>query len=77
MSRHILIYENHGCPECGNGLEVEFFQKDEVQKMHDRVNELIKLNEDLKIIAAGLLNQEYQYNPVEIIKEYRPSIKRS
>ena len=77
MSRHILIYENHGWPECGNGLEVEFFQKDEVQKMHDRVNELIKLNEDLKIIAAGLLNQEYQYNPVEIIKEYRPSIKRS
>lgn len=45
--------------------------------MHDRVNELIKLNEDLEIIAAGLLNQEYQYNPVEIIKEYRPSIKRS
>lgn len=77
MARYILIYENYGCPECGNGLEVEFFSINEQQKMHERVNELALKNEKLEIIASGLLNQEFQYNAVEVIKEYRPSRKLS
>ncbi len=75
MAKYILVYEIEDYPDCGGGTEVEFFDAYSEQKMHNRVNDLASKDERVKIIAAGFLQTEYEYKPVEIIKEYRPERK--
>lgn len=75
MAKYILVYEIDDYPECGGGTEVEFFEATEEQEMHKRVNELASTDERVSIITAGFLQTEYEYKPVEIVKEYRPEQK--
>ncbi len=74
MARYILVYEIDDYPDCGGGIQVEFFEKE--QEMHRQVNELASTDERISIITAGYLHAEYEYKPIEIIKEYRPELKK-
>ena len=75
MAKYILVYEIDDYPDCGGGTQVEFFEANAEQEMHKRVNELASTDERISIITAGFLKTEYEYKPVEIIKEYRPERK--
>ena len=74
MSKYILVYEIDDYPEMGGGTEVEFFEEE--QKLHERVNELASNDERVSITTAGFLSVEYDYKPIEIVKQYRPEIKK-
>ena len=73
MARYILIYI--AGDEYDKETEVEFFSAEEEEKMHKRVNELAQENEIFNVIAAGFLQTEYEYTPVEIVKKYEPKTK--
>lgn len=75
MAKYILVYEINDYTDCGGGTEVEFFEANEKQKMHKRVNELASTDERVSIVTAGFLQVEYDYKPIEIVKEYRPERK--
>jgi hypothetical protein len=75
MAKYILVYEIDDYPDFGGGTQVEFFEANAEQEMHKRVNELASTDERISIITAGFLQTEYEYKPVEIIKEYRPERK--
>lgn len=76
MARYILVYEISDYPEMGGGRYAEFFESNEEQKMHNRVNELANSVDNFSIIIAGFMSQEYEYKPIEVIKEYRPEHKK-
>jgi len=74
MRRYILVYEIDDFADCGGGTHVESFESEE--QMHKRVNEVASNDERVTITKAGLLQKEYEYKPVEVVKEYRPELKK-
>ncbi len=75
MAQYILVYEIDDYPDYGGGTKVEFFKACKEQEMHERVNELASEDERVSIVAAGFLQTEYEYKPIQIVKEYRPERK--
>ena len=75
MARYILVYEIDDYQGYGGGTQVEFFDSNSEQEMHERVNELASTDERISIVTSGFLQVEYEYKPIEIVKEYRPERK--
>lgn len=71
MCKYILVYELAGYPEEGGGTYAEEFGMED-QEMHSRVNELANENSGFSVVFAGFLQTEYEYEPVNIVTEYRP-----
>lgn len=66
----ILIYEDYSYSDCGGGAHVEHFK--EAKPLLDRVNELNNQEGDgCGDFKAYVISHEYEFEPVEIIKEFR------
>lgn len=68
--RYVLVWDRSDY--IGDGIQCpEFFQKEE--DLHKRVNEIA--GENIKILVAGWLQQEFEYDPVDIVRQYKPRIR--
>lgn len=74
MAKYILVYRLEGHQELGGGIYTEEFGID-VQSMHNKVQELVKEHKDsFKVIYAGFLQTEYEYETVEYAVRVEPKI---
>ena len=73
MSKYILVYYIEDHIECGGGCHVRTFNDDREKDMHKWVNDLAKeFGVKFKILEAGRICVEFQYEPVKIITEFKP-----
>jgi formate dehydrogenase maturation protein FdhE len=75
MSRYVLVYQLSNIMHVDTTF-IEYFNEEEEKEMHERVNELAKINENsLNVLLSGLLQVEFEYKALIIVTEYRPKIK--
>lgn len=72
MAKYILVYELGGYTEEGGGMYAKEFGMEE-DKMHERVEELVKVHKDnVTVVYAGFLQIEYKYETVEYAIRVEP-----